>query len=87
MNTGGSKLQELALAHADEGTLEDIRNSNALSTDVDATEEGYFLSFRLIGSVAALGISLSTSYWGFSPSAAVLTTINADIGETFIGLL
>jgi len=81
--TGGiTKLQELALAHADEGTLQDIRNSNALATDADKTEKGYFISLRLIGSICSLGTAVAVSYWGFAPPAAVLTTINEDIGKS-----
>lgn len=76
-----SKLQQLELAHADPGTLEDIEHSNALSTTATQTEPGYFLSLRIVGTVLGLGIALSTSYWGFVPVAAVLQTINADIGK------
>lgn len=76
-----TKLQKLALVHADEGTYEDIRHSNALAMDSSTTEEGYFLSFRLVGSVMSLGLAVSVSYWAFSPAAAILTDINADIGK------
>jgi hypothetical protein len=79
---GNTKLQELILAHADEGALQDISNSNALSTDVEKAEKGYFMSLRLIGAICSLGTAVAVSYWGFAPPAAVLTVINADIGES-----
>ncbi|KKY26999.1 putative trichothecene efflux pump [Phaeomoniella chlamydospora] len=77
-----TKLKQLELSHANEDTLADIKNSDALATEQQELEAGYFLSARLVFSV--LGVSLSTlaTYWGFSPAAAVLTTINADIGPT-----
>lgn len=81
LNSGGRKLQELALAHADEGTLEDFANSNALSTDTAVTDKGYFFSVRLAGTLFSLGFAVSASYFAFSPPAAVLSYINADIGE------
>lgn len=83
--TGGTtKLQELALAHADEGTLDDIRNSDALATDAGKTEEGYFMSIRLLGSIISLGTAVAVSYWGFAPPAAAMSAINADIGKSTI---
>ncbi|KIX97094.1 uncharacterized protein Z520_07208 [Fonsecaea multimorphosa CBS 102226] len=77
-----TKLQELALAHADEGALQDITLSNTLSTSVDKVEQGYFMSLRLIGAIFSLGTAVAVSYWGFAPPAAVLTVINADIGPS-----
>ncbi|OQV09728.1 hypothetical protein CLAIMM_13818 [Cladophialophora immunda] len=77
-----TKLQELALAHADEGALQDINHSNTLSTSVEKVEEGYFMSIRLIGAIISLGTAVAVSYWGFAPPAAVLTVINADIGPS-----
>ena len=76
-----TKLQQLELSHANEDTLSDIRHAGALATEQQKLEAGYFLSTRLVFSV--LGVSLSTlaTYWGFSPAAAVLTNINADIGK------
>ncbi|KIX97078.1 uncharacterized protein Z520_07192 [Fonsecaea multimorphosa CBS 102226] len=77
-----SKLQQLEFVHADQGTLEDIEHSNALATTTAETETGYFASLRIIGTIAGLGLALAISYWGFSPPAAVLETINADIGPS-----
>ncbi|OAL22854.1 hypothetical protein AYO22_06762 [Fonsecaea multimorphosa] len=77
-----SKLQQLEFVHADQGTLEDIEHSNALATTTAETETGYFASLRIIGTIAGLGLALAISYWGFSPPAAVLETINADIGKS-----
>ncbi|OQV08550.1 hypothetical protein CLAIMM_12803 [Cladophialophora immunda] len=77
-----SKLQQLEFVHADQGTLEDIEHSNALATTTAETETGYFASLRIIGTIVGLGLALAISYWGFSPPAAVLETINADIGPS-----
>jgi hypothetical protein len=79
-NTPISKLQQLELEHATEGQLADIRRSDALTTDQTELESGYFYSIKVIGSVASISLSTTASYWAFSPAAAVLTVINADIG-------
>lgn len=79
-HTNTTKLQELELAHASEGQLEDIRRSDALATEEKELEHGYFYSIKIIGSVASISLSTTASYWAFSPAAAILTVINADIG-------
>lgn len=79
-NTPTSKLQQLELEHATEGQLADIRRSNALATDQRDLDSGYFYSIKVIGSVASISLSTTASYWAFSPAAAILTVINADIG-------
>lgn len=58
-----SKLQELELAHADEGQLADIRRSDALTTESNELEKGYFLSVGLVGSVAGVSISTVAAYF------------------------
>ncbi len=75
-----SKLQELELAHATEGQLADYQRSDALATENTRLESGYYLSPKIIGSVAAISLSTVASYWAFSPAAAIITVINADIG-------
>lgn len=91
-----SKLQELELAHADEGQLADVRRSNALTAESKDLEKGYFLSVGLVGSVAGISLSTVAAYFvskmhetetadnnclqAFSPPAAVIGVINADIG-------
>jgi hypothetical protein len=75
-----SKLQQLELEHATEGQLLDIQRSDALATEENELERGYFYSFKIIGSIASISLSTTASYWAFSPAAAVLTVINADIG-------
>ena len=77
-----SKLQELELAKAGDEELADIRHSNALTTDTKEVKQGYFLSIQLIGALASISLSTTASYWGFSPAAAVIANINADIGMT-----
>lgn len=79
-NTYSSKLQQLELQRVTEGQLADIRRSDALTTDQQELETGYFYSVKVIGSVASISLSTTASYWAFSPAAAVLTVINADIG-------
>jgi hypothetical protein len=76
-----SKLQQLETEHATEGQLLDIKRSDALATEENELERGYFYSFKTIGSVASISLSTTASYWAFSPAAAVLTVINADIGR------
>lgn len=58
-----SKLQELELAHADEGQLADFRRSNALTSESNELEKGYFLSVGLVGSVAGISISTVAAYF------------------------
>jgi hypothetical protein len=58
-----SKLQELELAHADEGQLADIRRSDALTAESNDLEKGYFLSVGLLGSVAGVSISTVAAYF------------------------
>lgn len=52
-----SKLQELELAHAGEGTLEDIRQAEALATDTSQVKTGYFTSLSLVGAIASISLS------------------------------
>lgn len=85
-DTNASKLQQLEIAHATEGQLEDIRRSDALATEEQELEQGYFYSIKIIGSVASISLSTTASYWAFSPAAAILTVINADIGMHQPGL-
>jgi len=104
-----SKLQQLELAHADEGQLVDIKRSDALTTELEKVERGYFLSPQIVGSISSITVAVlyvlpactsglttsrawpeilaltliinSASYWAFSPPAAIITAINADIGN------
>lgn len=80
-NRGQTKLSRLELEHAqnDSGTLEDIQHSNALTTVQTEFSKGYIL--RMLGAISSIGLGTVAAYWGFSPPAAILTAINADIGE------
>ena len=53
-------LGELEIAHADEGQLVDIKRSDALTTELERVDRGYFISPQLVGSVSA--IALATLY-------------------------
>lgn len=77
-----SKLQELELAAAGEEELADIRNSEKLAADSREIEDGYFQSRHLIGALCSISLSTTASYWGFSPAAAIIANINADIGPS-----
>ncbi|KAL2421666.1 Trichothecene efflux pump TRI12 [Exophiala dermatitidis] len=77
-----SRLQQLEREHADAGELDDFKYSEALSTDASKVRSGYFISPSLIGALASISLSTVASYWGFSPAAAVITVINADIGPS-----
>lgn len=74
-------LQKLELAHAqhDEGALQDIENSNALTTDQSEFSWKYML--RVLGTAAGIGMGVNAAYFGFSCPAAVLVYINQDIGK------
>ncbi len=73
-------LKKLEHEHADEGQLEDIAQSDALATDQSALATGYWLSLPMLGAIFSIGMGTTSSYMGFSPPAAILTYINADIG-------
>jgi hypothetical protein len=73
-----SKLQELELAHADEGQLADIRRSDALTAESNDLEKGYFLSVGLLGSVAGVSISTVAAYFVSIWNAFRRSCITAD---------
>jgi hypothetical protein len=77
-----TNLQRLELEHAqnDIGTLEDIKNSNALTTDQSQVTTGYVL--RVMAAISSVALGTVSAYWGFSPPAAILTIINEDIGRS-----
>lgn len=52
-----SRLQELELAHAGEGTLEDLRHAEALALRTTDVKKGYFTSLTLIGALASISLS------------------------------
>jgi hypothetical protein len=80
-NRGQTKLSRLELEHAqnDSGALEDIQHSNALTTVQTEFSRAYIL--RMLGAISSIGLGTVSAYWGFSPPAAILTNINADIGK------
>ena len=82
-NRGQTKLSRLELEHAQNnaGTLEDIEHSNALTTVQNEFSTKYML--RMLGALSSIGLGTVAAYWGFSPPAAILTAINADIGKSF----
>jgi hypothetical protein len=75
-----SKLERLELAHADEGQLVDYQLSNALAREKEDLQSGYFWRLPIVGSIMSVSIAVVATYWGFSPPAAILTYINADLG-------
>ncbi len=80
-NRGQTELSRLELEHAqnNSGTLEDIEYSNALTTVQTEFSTSYIL--RMLGAISSIGLGTVSAYWGFSPPAAILTDINADIGK------
>jgi hypothetical protein len=62
-----SKLQELELAHADEGQLADYRRSNVLATESTDVDQGYFFSGGLVGSLLGISLALTGAYWVCAP--------------------
>lgn len=77
-------LQRIELEHAqrDAGLAEDYQNSRALTTDLSRFDFKYLL--RLIGAVSSISLGTLAAYWGFSPPAAILTYISADLGQSAI---
>ncbi|CAO2656026.1 Nn.00g048290.m01.CDS01 [Neocucurbitaria sp. VM-36] len=56
--------------------------SEALATDVSKLADGYFLSPRILGSFAGTGIVVVATYFQFQALAAVITSVNAEIGPS-----
>ncbi len=76
-----TNLQRIELEHAqhDSGTVEDFQNSRALTTDQSKLNAKYIL--RLASAVAGISLETVSAYWGFSPPAAILADISADLGQ------
>lgn len=79
-DAGLHTLKRLAQKHADDGQRQDIERSNKLATDETALDSSYWMQLSTIGAIFSIGLATTASYWGFSPPAAILTEINADIG-------
>ncbi|KAK5019943.1 trichothecene efflux pump [Cryomyces antarcticus] len=75
-----SKLERLELEHANAGYLEDVENSNNLTTDQSQLRTGDIT--RILLAISSIALGTTASYWGFSPPSAILTIINADIGPS-----
>jgi MFS family permease len=56
--------------------------SEALATTEASLPEGYYRSSRIVGTWIGIGVSLVATYWAFQAGAAVITTIDADIGPS-----
>lgn len=80
-NRGPTRLQQLELEHAqhDEGAMEDYRNSDALTADQSQMQKGYLVKILL--AISSISLGTVASYWAFSPPAAIIGFINADIGK------
>jgi hypothetical protein len=76
-------LKQLSRAYADNGQLQDYERSNALATDQMELSGNYWLQLSTVGAVFSIGLAVTASYWGFSPPAAILTSINEDIGRSW----
>jgi hypothetical protein len=76
-----TNLQRIELEHAqhDAGTVADFQNSRALTTDQSKLNTKYLL--RLASAVASISLGTVAAYWGFSPPAAMLADISADLGQ------
>lgn len=77
----GVSLKHLERQHADEGGIEDIERSDALASDHNAISNTYWWRGPMVGAIASISMGTTAAYWGFSPPAAILATINADIGK------
>ena len=76
-------LEHIELEHIDEEGREDIDRAAALGLDTDRGA-GYFLNYRLFGSLCSISLAAIAAFWGFSPPAAILTFIAEDIGKRAI---
>lgn len=75
-------LKNLERQHADEGGIEDFQRSDALASDQAEIATQYWWRGPFVGAIASLSMGTCASYWGFSPPAAILGVINADIGPS-----
>lgn len=75
-------LKNLERKHADAGGSEDIHHSDALASDQDEIGTQYWWRGPFVGAIAGISMGTCASYWGFSPPAAILSVINADIGKS-----
>jgi MFS family permease len=64
-----------------EDTQDELR-SQALTAETTTLPEGYYLSWRFIGTFAGISLSLTSTNWAFEASAACLVLINQDIGPS-----
>ncbi len=77
---GTYRLKELEHQHADQGQLDDFARSDALATDQQQLATAYWLRPATLGAIFSIGMATTASYFAFSPAAAIITVINADIG-------
>ena len=78
----GNNIETLNHGHHVDKVEEDKLRSVMLATDHEALGRQYFFSPKFVGSILALSLSVTATYWGFSPPAAILTFINEDIGPS-----
>lgn len=73
-------IERIEIEQADKDGVEDINRAAALSTETNLGV-GYFLDYRLFGSLFSLSLAAIGAFWGFAPPAAILTFIAEDIGS------
>lgn len=81
-NQGGG-LSEIPVdvRRDDEGHQEDVKIAKLLANDQSDMPKGYFTSFRYLGVMFSMSLTVTSAYFGFAVPASVLTFINQDIGE------
>ncbi|KAL0260170.1 hypothetical protein SLS55_005916 [Diplodia seriata] len=73
------KTINVALLSQDEA---DKLRSQALSSDRDTIPPGYFSSIRIVGTFVGIALALVATYFAYQAGAAVIISINEDIGPS-----
>lgn len=63
-------------------TTDDDRTAEAHGRNADQMEDGYWKSWRFIGSMLAIGLGFAGGTGGFALIAPVLGTINDELGPS-----
>lgn len=64
------------------GITDDDRTAAARGRTVDQMEQGYWKSWRFLGSMLAIGLGFAGGTGGFALIAPVLSTINNELGPS-----
>ncbi|KAL1900983.1 hypothetical protein Sste5346_002046 [Sporothrix stenoceras] len=71
----------------DQEVKQDELRSQALAAEVDTLPQGYYSSWRFLGTFAGTAFNLAGTYFAFEAAAGVISIINEDIGPSTNGYL